>query len=77
MLNSIIQSIIENKDFLEKSLEKLIKRKKINTKLKKYDKIIARNIKTDVEEAKTYTFEIEKTGMHSNIRKILSRIMYG
>ena len=77
MINSIIQSIIENKDFLEKSLEELIKRKKINTKLKKYDKIIARNIKTDVEEAKTYTFEIEKTGMHSNIRKILSRIMYG
>ena len=34
MINSIIQSIIENKDFLEKSLEKLIKRKKINTKLK-------------------------------------------
>lgn len=77
MINSIIQSIIENKDFLEKSLEELIKRKKINTKLKKYDKIIAKNIKTDVEEAKTYTFEIEKTGMHSNIRKILSRIMYG
>lgn len=60
-----------------KIYEELIKRKKINTKLRKYDKIIARNIKTDVEEAKTYTFEIEKTGMHSNIRKILSRIMYG
>ena len=60
-----------------KIYEELIKRKKINTKLKKYDKIIARNIKTDVEEAKTYTFEIEKTGMHSNIRKILSKIMYG
>ena len=49
----------------------------VNTKLKKYDKIIARNIKIGVEEAKTYTFKIEKTGMHSNIRKILSRIMYG
>lgn len=60
-----------------KIYEELIKRKKINTKLKKYDKIIARNIKTDVEETRTYTFEIEKTGMHSNIRKILSRIMYG
>ena len=35
-----------------KIYEELIKRKKINTKLKKYDKIIARNIKTDVEEAK-------------------------
>ena len=31
----------------------------------------------DIEEAKTYTFEIAKTGMHSNIRKILTRIMYG
>ena len=60
-----------------KIYEELIKRKKINTKLKKYDKIIARNIKIGVEEAKTYTFEIEKTGMHSNIRKVLSKIMYG
>jgi len=60
-----------------KIYEELIKRKKTNVKLKKYDKIIARNIKTDVEETKTYTFEIEKTGMHSNIRKILSKIMYG
>ena len=60
-----------------KIYEELIKRKKINTKLKKYDKIIARNIKIGVEDAKTYTFEIEKTGMHSNIRKILSKIMYG
>ena len=60
-----------------KIYEELIKRKKINTKLKRYDKIIARNIKIDVEEARTYTFEIEKTGMHSNIRRILSKIMYG
>ncbi len=60
-----------------KIYEELIKRKKINTKLKKYDKVIARNIKIGVEETKTCTFEIEKTGMHSNIRKILSKIMYG
>ena len=53
------------------------KTSKAKSKLKKYDKIIARNIKIGVEDAKTYTFEIEKTGMHSNIRKILSKIMYG
>ncbi len=60
-----------------KIYEELIKKKKINRKLKKYDKIIARNIKEGVEETKTYTFEIDKTGMHSNIRKILRKIMYG
>lgn len=60
-----------------KVYEELIKKKKINRKLKKYDKIIARNIKEGVEETKTYTFEIDKTGMHSNIRKILRKIMYG
>lgn len=57
--------------------EELIKKKKINRKMKKYDKIIARNIKEGIEETKTYTFEIDKTGMHSNIRKILRNIMYG
>lgn len=60
-----------------KIYEELIKRKKVNTKLKKYDKIIERNIKKDIEETKTYTFEIDKTGMHSNIRKYLRNIMYG
>lgn len=60
-----------------KVYEEIIKKKKINRKLKKYDKIIARNIKEGVEETKTYTFEIDKTGMHSNIRKILRKVMYG
>ncbi len=60
-----------------KIYEELIKKKKTNRKLKKYDKIIARNIKQGIEETKTYTFEIDKTGMHSNIRKMLRKIMYG
>lgn len=60
-----------------KVYEELIKKKKLNRKQKKYDKIIARNIKEGIEETKTYTFEIDKTGMHSNIRKILRNIMYG
>ena len=50
---------------------------KINTKLKKYDKIIQRHIKQGVEETSHYAFSVVNTGMHSNIRKILSKIMYG
>lgn len=60
-----------------KIYEELIKRKKINTKLKKYDKIIQRHIKQDVKETSHYAFSVVNTGMHSNIRKILSKIMYG
>lgn len=60
-----------------KIYEELIKKKKINTKLKKYDKIIQRHIKQDVEETSHYDFSVVNTGMHSNIRKILSKIMYG
>lgn len=60
-----------------KIYEELIKKKKINTKLKKYDKIIQRHIKQDVEETSHYAFSVVNTGMHSNIRKILSKIMYG
>ena len=60
-----------------KIYEELIKNKKANTKLKKYDKIIQRHIKQDVEEQQHYTFPTVNTGMHSDIRKILKRIMYG
>ena len=60
-----------------KIYEELIKRKKVNTKLKKYDKIIQRNIKQDVEEQQYYTIPIANTGMNSDIRKILNKIMYG
>lgn len=60
-----------------KIYEELIKRKKVNTKLKKYDKIIKRHIKQDVEETKTYSVPIVDTGMNSDIRKIFKKIMYG
>lgn len=60
-----------------KIYEELIKKKKINTKLKKYDKILQRHIKYGIEEQKHYAFEIVNTGMHSNIRKIFKKIMYG
>ena len=57
--------------------ESLIKRKKFNTKLKKYDRIIERNIKLGIEESKNYQVPTVNTGMHSDIRKILKKIMYG
>ena len=60
-----------------KIYEELVKRKKENTKLKKYDKIIARHIKEGIEETKTYSFPIVNTGMHSDVRRIFSKIMYG
>ena len=60
-----------------KIYEELVKRKKENTKLKKYDKIIARHIKEGIEETKTYSFPVVDTGMHSDVRRIFSKIMYG
>lgn len=60
-----------------KIYEELIKKKKINTKLKKYDKIIQRHIKQNTEETKTYAVPVADTGMHSDIRKFLNNIMYG
>ncbi len=60
-----------------KIYEELIKKKKVNTKLKKYDKIIQRHIKQNVEEQQHYTFPVANTGMNSEIRKILNKIMYG
>lgn len=60
-----------------KIYEEIIKRKKENTKLKKYDKIIERQIKENIKETKTYSFPIVDIGKHSDIRKILNKIMYG
>lgn len=60
-----------------KIYEELIKKKKVNTKLKKYDKIIQRHIKQNTEETKTYAVPVVDTGMHSDIRKFLNNIMYG
>ena len=57
--------------------EQLIKNKKVNTKLKKYDKIIQKYIKQDVEETKYCSVPIVNTGMNSDIRKFLNKVMYG
>ena len=57
--------------------EELIKKKKINTKLKKYDKIIEKNIKVGIEEVKQYNSPISTGGKNCNIRKIINKIMYG
>ncbi len=57
--------------------ENIIKREKINTKLKKYDKIIEKNIKLGIEESKSYQVPTVNTGMHSNLIKTLKKIMYG
>ncbi len=57
-----------------KIYEELIKKKKINTKLKKYDKIMQRHIKKNVEEPSHYAFSVVNTGMHSNISKIFKKM---
>lgn len=57
--------------------EKLIKNKKDNTKLKKYDKIIQRNIKKDIEETKYCSAPIVNIGMNSDTRKFSNKVMYG
>ena len=60
-----------------KIYEELIKKKTVNTKLKKYDKIIQRNIKKNIEDMPVFTSPVVDTGMHSNIRKILNKVIYG
>ena len=57
--------------------EELIKRKKVNTKLKKYDKIIQRNIKRGIKDEKQYSSPISNGGMNCNMRKAINRLMYG
>ena len=49
----------------------------IQTIVKKYDKIIKRHIKQNIEEAKYCSAPIVNTGMNSDIRKFLNKIMYG
>lgn len=56
--------------------EELIKRKKLNTKLKKYDKIIARNIKEDVEVSTGTKIPIIESGIKTRTRKLLQDILY-
>ena len=59
-----------------KVYEELIKSKKANIKFKKYHKIIKRHIKQNVGEQIYYTFPVVNTGINSNTRKILNKIMY-
>lgn len=60
-----------------KIYEELIKTKKINTKLKRYDKIIQRHIKQNVEETANYSFAIADESINSDVRKRFKKIMYG
>lgn len=59
-----------------KIYEEIIKRKKIKTKLKKYDKIIKRNIKKDVETITGTKLPIIENGIKSRTRDILKNILY-
>ncbi len=52
-----------------KVYEELVRKKKTNTKLKKYDEIIQRHIKQDIEETNQYSLPVANTGMNSDIRK--------
>ena len=57
--------------------EELIKRKKVNKRLKKYDKIVKRNIKIGIEELRQYSSPISRGGMNCSMRKAINRLMYG
>lgn len=57
--------------------EELIKKKKINTKLRKYDKIIERNIKKNIEISTTTRLPIIESGIRTGTRKILEDLLYG
>ena len=60
-----------------KIYEALIKNKKASTKLKKYDKIIQRNIKQDIKETAHYSFAIVDESVNGDLRKAFNKIMYG
>jgi len=58
--------------------EELVKNKKVNTKLKKYDKIVARNIKIGVPNGSTgLKLPIIEYGKECGTRAILEKILYG
>ena len=56
--------------------EELIKKKKINTKLKKYDRIIARNIKKDVVNLTEMRIPVIENGERTGTRELLKNILY-
>lgn len=54
----------------------LLKRKKVKTKLRKYDKIIQRNIKRDVEVSTGIRIPIIDSGIKTGTREYLKQILY-
>ena len=54
----------------------LLKRKKINTKLKKYDKLIERNIKKEIDITTGTKLPLIESGIDSRTRDILKNILY-
>lgn len=56
--------------------EELIKTKKANTKLKKYDKIIERNIKKDMEVSTGMRIPVIDSGIKTGTRERLIQILY-
>ena len=59
-----------------KIYEELIKRKKINTKLRKYDKIIERNIKSNMAISTGIKLPIIENGLKTGTRELLQEILY-
>ena len=59
-----------------KVYEELIKRKKKNTKLRKYDKILERNIKKDVVETTGTRLPIIESGIKTGTTELLKKILY-
>ena len=59
-----------------KIYEELIKKKKINTKLRKYDKIIERNIKSNMAISTGIKLPIIENGLKTGTRELLQEILY-
>ncbi len=56
--------------------KELIKMKKVNTKLKKYDKIIERNIKKEMEVSTGLRIPVIDNGIKTGTRERLKQILY-
>lgn len=56
--------------------EELIKEKKINTKLKKYDKVIERNIKKDMDVSLGLRIPLIEKGLKTGTREYLRQLLY-
>ena len=56
--------------------EELLKSKKINTKLRKYDKVIERNIKKDMEVSTGLRIPVIEKGLKTGTREYLRQLLY-